>query len=72
MIISSVQADVFVPAGGRPGTLNKDNWKGYLSAPGGTASSPLIVEGANLFVSTYSMHTSMTKLATSVSYRLLV
>jgi NAD-specific glutamate dehydrogenase len=44
------QADAFVPAGGRPGTLNLRNYRDYLSAPGGAASAPLIVEGANLFI----------------------
>ena len=44
-----VQADVFVPAGGRPATINAGNWEQYLSAPGGGASAPLVVEGANLF-----------------------
>lgn len=45
-----VPADVFVPAGGRPGTINEDNWRLYLSREGGQPASPLIVEGANLFV----------------------
>jgi len=44
-----VEADVFVPAGGRPHTLNEQNVDAYL-LPDGTASSPIIVEGANLFL----------------------
>ena len=44
-----VQADAFVPAGGRPNTINVHNYKHFLNADG-TPSSPLIVEGANLFV----------------------
>ena len=44
-----VKADAFVPAGGRPGTINESNWKQYLNDDG-TPSSPLIVEGANLFI----------------------
>ena len=32
------------------GTINERNYREYLSAPGGQASSPLVVEGANLFV----------------------
>ena len=44
-----VAADLFVPAGGRPSTINENNWKNYLDADG-KASSPLIVEGANLFI----------------------
>ena len=44
-----VQADVFVPAGGRPSTVNGANWRDFL-LPDGTPSSKVIVEGANLFV----------------------
>jgi len=44
-----VKADAFVPAGGRPATINDSNWDKYL-LPDGTPSSPLIVEGANLFL----------------------
>lgn len=41
--------DAFVPGGGRPSTINEGNWKDYLR-PDGTPSSPIIVEGANLFL----------------------
>ncbi|KAL3826581.1 hypothetical protein ACHAXA_010506 [Cyclostephanos tholiformis] len=44
-----VQADAFMPAGGRPNTINVQNYKHFLN-PDGTPSAPLIVEGANLFV----------------------
>ena len=44
-----VQADAFIPAGGRPNTIDESNWKQFL-LPDGTPSSPLIVEGANLFI----------------------
>ncbi|GBG31440.1 NAD-specific glutamate dehydrogenase, putative [Hondaea fermentalgiana] len=44
-----VKADAFVPAGGRPATISDVNWEKYL-LPDGTPSSPLIVEGANLFL----------------------
>jgi len=44
-----VVADVFVPAGGRPQTLNDSNWQEHLG-PDGTPSSRVIVEGANLFL----------------------
>lgn len=44
-----VKADVFVPAGGRPNTINIDNWKQFLDPTTGKPSSPLIVEGANIF-----------------------
>merc|ERR1719422_2384245 len=43
-----VKADVFVPAGGRPNTINKSNWEQFLDRTG-QPSSPLIVEGANIF-----------------------
>lgn len=44
-----VQADAFIPAGGRPNTINVHNYSHFLNADG-TPSAPLIVEGANLFV----------------------
>ncbi|RYG70422.1 hypothetical protein EON64_00215 [archaeon] len=43
-----VKTDVFVPAGGRPNTINADNWERFLD-DNGKPSSPLIVEGANIF-----------------------
>jgi len=46
-----VKADAFVPAGGRPATINDSNWdKFLLEEEGRKPSSPLIVEGANLFL----------------------
>lgn len=45
-----VQADAFVPAGGRPHTLNIENYKLYFDQETGKPSSPLIVEGANIFI----------------------
>ncbi|EQC28841.1 hypothetical protein SDRG_13354 [Saprolegnia diclina VS20] len=44
-----VKSDLFIPAGGRPNTINEHNWREYLDPATGKASSPLIVEGANLF-----------------------
>jgi glutamate dehydrogenase len=41
--------DAFVPGGGRPATINESNWRDYLT-PEGKPSSPIIVEGANLFL----------------------
>jgi glutamate dehydrogenase len=41
--------DAFVPGGGRPATINDGNWRDYLTADG-KPSSPVIVEGANLFL----------------------
>jgi len=43
-----VKADAFVPGGGRPNTINATNWKQFMLEDG-KPSSPLIVEGANLF-----------------------
>lgn len=48
-----VKADAFIPAGGRPATINDSNWNRFLvNGQGGAkaASSRLIVEGANLFL----------------------
>jgi len=42
-------ADAFVPCGGRPNTLDANNYKQFIQEDG-TPSSKLIVEGANLFV----------------------
>lgn len=39
-----VKADAFVPAGGRPGTINASNWRSYLDKDGRPSSS-LVVEG---------------------------
>jgi glutamate dehydrogenase len=44
-----VKADAFVPAGGRPGTINITNWHNFLDKDTGKPSAPLIVEGANIF-----------------------
>lgn len=44
-----LEADVFLPCGGRPNTIDINNYKQFLKADG-TPSAPLIVEGANLFV----------------------
>ncbi|CAI5728485.1 unnamed protein product [Peronospora effusa] len=44
-----IKSDLFIPAGGRPNTINENNWRDYLDADG-KPSSGLIVEGANLFI----------------------
>jgi glutamate dehydrogenase len=44
-----VEADAFVPAGGRPNTIDINNWRQFLKEDG-TPTSPLVVEGANLFI----------------------
>jgi glutamate dehydrogenase len=45
----TVKADLFIPAGGRPETIDGSNWKRYL-AEDGSPSAPVIVEGANSFI----------------------
>jgi len=44
-----LKADVFVPGGGRPNTINLLNWKHFLTDDG-SPSSKLIVEAANIFI----------------------
>ena len=46
---SRVEADAFIPAGGRPNTIDIHNYKHFLKA-NGTPSAPLIVEAANIFI----------------------
>jgi glutamate dehydrogenase len=45
----SVEADLFIPAGGRPETIDRDNWQQYF-LPDGRPSSRVIIEGANSFL----------------------
>ena len=45
-----VVADAFVPCGGRPNTMHKNNWQEYLIPNSTIPSAPIIVEGANLFL----------------------
>jgi glutamate dehydrogenase len=42
-------ADLFIPSGGRPDTINMSNWKHFLNEDG-TPSARGIVEGANIFI----------------------
>ncbi len=44
-----VVSDAFIPAGGRPGTIDEGNWEAFLDETG-NPSSRVIVEGANLFI----------------------
>ncbi len=43
-----IRSDVFIPAGGRPETIHSGNWQKFVQD--GHASSHVIVEGANLFL----------------------
>ena len=47
---SRLDADAFLPCGGRPNTIDSTNYKQFLKADGCTPTSKLIVEGANLFL----------------------
>lgn len=48
-ILFTVETDLFIPAGGRPETINESNVDHYFNAQG-TPSSKVIVEGANSFI----------------------
>ena len=45
---NKVDADLFLPCGGRPYTINDQNWREFLR-PDGRPSARAMVEGANLF-----------------------
>ncbi len=45
----TVPADLFVPAGGRPETIDAASWRRFL-APDGAPTARVIVEGANSFL----------------------
>lgn len=47
---NTAEADLFIPAGGRPDTISEDNWRDFL-LPDGRPSARAVVEGANLFLS---------------------
>ncbi|MDU0459721.1 MAG: NAD-glutamate dehydrogenase [Geobacteraceae bacterium] len=48
-LIFTVKADLFIPAGGRPETIDGQNWGMFLDGEG-KPTSPVIVEGANSFI----------------------
>jgi len=48
-LIFTVKADLFIPAGGRPETVDGLNWRSFLD-DNGLPSSKVIVEGANSFI----------------------
>jgi glutamate dehydrogenase len=48
-LIFTVTADLFIPAGGRPETIDGQNWCSFLNAEG-VPSARVIVEGANSFI----------------------
>ncbi|WP_367618958.1 NAD-glutamate dehydrogenase domain-containing protein [Pelotalea chapellei] len=48
-LIFTTKADLFIPAGGRPETIDSQNWNLFLDERG-KATSRVIVEGANSYV----------------------
>lgn len=48
-LIFTVATDLFIPAGGRPETIDQENWKKFFLA-NRTPSAKVIVEGANSFI----------------------
>ena len=48
-LLFSVPTDLFIPAGGRPETIDRDNWPRFFREDG-TPTTRVIVEGANSFI----------------------
>ena len=48
-LVFSVEADLFIPAGGRPETIHENNWRQFLREDG-APSAKAIIEGANSFI----------------------
>lgn len=48
-LIFAVPADLFIPAGGRPETIDAGNWRGFFTEAG-EPTCRVIVEGANSFI----------------------
>src|SRR5581483_10477486 len=51
--VHEVKADIFIPGGGRPRTLNENNYKDFLDETE-TPTAKAIVEGANLYISPWA------------------
>lgn len=51
--VHAVKADVFIPGGGRPRTLNENNYKDFLDETE-TPTAKAVVEGANLYISPWA------------------
>lgn len=60
----TVEADLFIPAGGRPETIDKENYRRYLTAKG-EPSAKVIVEGANSYITPFA-RTELQRLGTIV------
>jgi glutamate dehydrogenase len=48
-LVFTVKADLFIPAGGRPETIDGENWRLFLDEQG-EPSSRVIIEGANSYI----------------------
>jgi len=48
-LVFTVKADLFIPAGGRPETIDGQNWRSFLDG-NGVPSSGVIIEGANSYI----------------------
>lgn len=48
-LVFTVKADLFIPAGGRPETIDGQNWQSFLDG-NGVPSSGVIIEGANSYI----------------------
>ncbi len=48
-LVFTVKADLFIPAGGRPETIDGQNWRSFLDDDG-VPSSGVIIEGANSYI----------------------
>lgn len=48
-LVFTVEADLFIPAGGRPETIDGQNWQLFLDE-NGVPSSGVIIEGANSYI----------------------
>lgn len=53
--VHQAQTDIFIPAGGRPRTLNETNFKEFLNSAG-VPTSRAIIEGANLYLNNKARH----------------
>jgi glutamate dehydrogenase len=53
--LHQAKADIFIPAGGRPRTLNESNYQEFLDE-GGKPTSKAIIEGANLYLNPKARH----------------
>lgn len=48
-LVFTVKADLFIPAGGRPETIDGQNWRSFMDGDG-VPSSGVIIEGANSYI----------------------